>query len=73
MTHAHTLSGASFKPGTQMEQLMAFQIDAINAENERLREALEKIVRINGSTRGAKALVDEFKHIAKAALARTGG
>lgn len=37
-------------------------------ENDRLRKALERIVAINGSTGGHKALVAELKHIARTAL-----
>lgn len=37
-------------------------------ENDRLRAALERIVLINGSTGGHKAMVAEFKHIAQEAL-----
>lgn len=38
-----------------------------------LLEALERIVSINGSTKGAQSLVDEFKHIARAAIAKAKG
>lgn len=38
-----------------------------------LYEALRKIDRINGSTGGPEAMVREFKHIARAALARAEG
>ena len=45
---------------------------AWNAHDE-LVEALERIVNINGSTGGAQSLVQEFKHIAQAALAKAKG
>lgn len=42
---------------------------AMIEENKRLRAALERIILINGSTGGHKAMVAEFKHIAREALA----
>lgn len=38
-----------------------------------LLAALERIVLINGSTGGHKAMVAEFKHIARTAIAKAGG
>lgn len=44
-----------------------------DAEIARLRKALKDIIEINGSTGGAKAMVAEFKFIARNALAAEAG
>jgi len=46
---------------------------ALIASAPELLAALYKIVAINGSTGGDKALVAEFKHIARAAIAKAKG
>lgn len=50
----------------------AFIVRAVNSHEELLK-ALKRIVEINGSTGGAKALVEEFKFIAREAIAQAEG
>ena len=62
------MSDLTYEYPAEIVMQRARETRAMVAENKRLRAALERIVLINGSTGGYKAMVAEFKHIAQEAL-----